>query len=267
VDQLELIYAEQRDRWLHGAQARRAEVIRALLAGEPLAGEEAGATLGYDLRTMHTALVLWAEDDVREADALTALDEAVRALGGGPALTLAAGSRALWAWIPTDGRLGRPSSREAAGAALPPGVRVAAGRTARGVEGFRTSHEDAQLVRRLMPVAGGAARLVSFDDVELACLMSSEPDAMRRFVAHELGDLALREPNAARLRETVRVYLACGANAREAAERLSMHKNTVHYRLARTEELLGHRIAERRLELEVALMLAHTLGDRVLPRD
>jgi DNA-binding PucR family transcriptional regulator len=70
----------------------------------------------------------------------------------------------------------------------------------------------------------------------------------------------------ARLRETARVYLACGANAREAAERLTMHKNTVHYRLSRIEDLLGHPITERRLELEVALTLVHTLGDRILPQ-
>jgi DNA-binding PucR family transcriptional regulator len=140
------------------------------------------------------------------------------------------------------------------------------GRAAAGADGFRTSHQDAQLVRRLMPMAGRTVQVVSFDDVEIACLMSGEPEAMRRLVAHELGELARQDPSAARLRETARVYLACGANAREAAERLNMHKNTVHYRLARIEELLGRPITERRLELEVALMLAHTLGDRVLPR-
>jgi DNA-binding PucR family transcriptional regulator len=94
--------------------------------------------------------------------------------------------------------------------------------------------------------------------------MSSEPGAMRRLVAHALGALAGRDATAARLRETARVYLECGANAREAAERLNMHKNTVHYRLARIEELRGRPITEGRLELEVALMLTHTLGTRVL---
>ena len=61
------------------------------------------------------------------------------------------------------------------------------------------------------------------------------------------------------------VNYQCGGNAREAAERLTMHKNTDHYRLARVEELRGRPVGERRLEFEVALMLAHVFGDRVLP--
>jgi DNA-binding PucR family transcriptional regulator len=268
-DQLEAIYAEERDRWLRGAQARRGELIRSILAGDAIDVEQAGAALGYNLRGVHTALVLWAHGDEAEADALAALEAAVRelvhALEGGRALTLAAGSRALWAWVPTAAEPGSSWWRDVAGASWPPAVQVAAGRAAAGIDGFRSSHHDAQLARRLMPIAGRAGPVVSFDDVELACLMSSEPEAMRRLVTHELGELARRDPNAARLRETARVYLACGANAREAAERLSMHKNTVHYRIARVEELLGRPVTERRLELEVALMLAHTLGDRVLP--
>jgi DNA-binding PucR family transcriptional regulator len=116
----------------------------------------------------------------------------------------------------------------------------------------------------VMAIGDLDARLVLYVDVELACIMSSEPGAMRRLVAHALGALAERDATAERLRETARVYLECGANAREAAERLNMHKNTVHYRLARIEELLGHPVVERRLEFEVSLMLAHTLGNRVL---
>jgi PucR C-terminal helix-turn-helix domain/GGDEF-like domain len=270
LEQLETIYAEQRDRWLSGAQARRAEAVRLLLAGEAVDSEQAAVMLGYDLRSMHTALVLWAQRDEPEADALAGLEDAVRelahALGSKRTLTLSAGSRAVWAWIATDAEAADGPSRDMTSAALPAAVRVAAGRAAAGVEGFRSSHQDAQLVRRLMPIAGQPAQLVRFDDVELTCLMSSEPEAMRRLVAHALGDLARRDPSAARLRETARVYLACGANAREAAERLNMHKNTVHYRLARIEEQLGRPVTERRLELEIALMLAHTLGDRVLPQ-
>jgi hypothetical protein len=269
LDRLEAIYAEERDRWLRGAQARRGELIRSVLAGNAVDGDDAAMVLGYDLHAVHIALVLWAENDESEAEALAALEEAVRelvgAVDGRRALTVAAGSRALWAWIP----IGRASAANApgamSGASLPEYVRAAAGRPAPGIDGFRTSHDDAQLVRRLMPVAQRSAQLVNLDEVELACLISSEPEAMRRLVAHALGELAHHDPNLARLRETARIYLACGANAREAADRLNMHKNTVHYRLARIEELLGHPIGERRLELEVALMLVHTLGDRVLP--
>jgi hypothetical protein len=267
--QLEAIYAQQRDRWLRGAQARRAETIRLLLGGEVVDGETASATLGYDLRRVHAAIVLWTDGEP-DGDALAVLEDAARELArrveGGRPLSLAAGAHAVWAWIPVVGGALGTNAHDRADGWLPDGVRVAVGRAAPGVEGFRTSHQDAQLVRRVMALAARPPRLVSFDEVELVCLISGEPEAMRRLVAHELGELATRDPNVARLRETARVYLACGANAREAAERLTMHKNTVHYRLSRIEDLLGHPITERRLELEVALTLVHTLGDRILPQ-
>ncbi|HXS43660.1 MAG TPA: helix-turn-helix domain-containing protein [Solirubrobacteraceae bacterium] len=262
LDRIEEIYSEERDRWLSGAQARRAELIREILAGEPIEQEPASTALGYDLRRAHVGVVLWTDGE--PADALATLEEAVRELaatqGATATLTVPAGSSALWAWIACDAAPARAP-------ALPAGVWAALGGPARGLAGFRGSHEAAQLVRRLMPFAGRPERLVGFDDVSLACLMAREPAAMRRVVEHELGGLARRDPNTARLRETVRVYLESGANAREAAERLNMHKNTVHYRLARVEELRGRPLGERRLEFEVALTLAHLLGDRALPRD
>jgi hypothetical protein len=268
MDQLEAVYTEERERWLRGAQARRAELIRSVLAGEPIATEEATVGIGHELRRTQSALVLWAEDDAPDTDALAVLEETARdvgiALGAACVLSLPAGSHSLWAWIATDGEPSSPAWDAVKSLLLPAGVHVAAGRSASGIDGFRTSHQDAQLVRRVMAVSDPHERLVRFGEVELACIMSGEPEAMRRLVAYELGELARRDPAAARLRETARVYLECGANAREAAARLNMHKNTVHYRLARIEELLGRRIAERRLELEIALMLAHTLGDRVL---
>jgi DNA-binding PucR family transcriptional regulator len=60
------------------------------------------------------------------------------------------------------------------------------------------------------------------------------------------------------MRETARAFLAAGGNARIAAEALGTHKNTVLYRLTGIEELLGHPIADRRLQLELALMLHDT---------
>jgi hypothetical protein len=49
----------------------------------------------------------------------------------------------------------------------------------------------------------------------------------------------LLEPSASRLAEAVLAYVACGLNAREAADRLGVHLNTVHNRLARVHDLLA----------------------------
>ena len=43
-----------------------------------------------------------------------------------------------------------------------------------------------------------------------------------------------------------------------------MHQNTVYNRVRRAEELLGYPVAERRVELQNALMLADVLGTEVL---
>jgi hypothetical protein len=66
------------------ATARRAETIRALLAGEAVDGERAAAALGYDLRRIHAAFVLWLDRD--DSDALGILEESAR---GSPALSAA----------------------------------------------------------------------------------------------------------------------------------------------------------------------------------
>jgi hypothetical protein len=268
IEMLEEIYTEERERWLRGAHARRGELVRSLLSGDSIGTEEATLGLGHDLRRTQTAFVLWVEGDVPEVEALAVLEETARelatAFSAARVLTIPAGSRALWAWIATDGEPAAEAWEGAATVLLPTGSHAAAGRPAPDVSGFRTSHQDAQLARRLTALGHLPDHLSRFTDVEVACIMAGEPEAMRRFVLHELGPLAARDDNAARLRETARVYLECGGNAREAADRLNMHKNTVHYRLARIEELLGRPIIERRLELEVALMLAHKLGNRVL---
>src|SRR5207247_7656580 len=79
-----------------------------------------------------------------------------------------------------------------------------------------------------------------------------------------LAPLAGRDAAAARLRETLRISLSEGESAPRAAKRLYTHRNTVLHRVARAEELLGHPIADRRLELALALELTHRLGERTL---
>ncbi|MEU6086453.1 helix-turn-helix domain-containing protein [Streptomyces sp. NPDC047085] len=51
----------------------------------------------------------------------------------------------------------------------------------------------------------------------------------------------------------------------KAAESLSVHKNTVLYRMQQVEESLPQPLDERKMPLEVALRVVATLGDRVLP--
>ena len=95
--------------------------------------------------------------------------------------------------------------------------------------------------------------------------MTGDRQALREFVAAQLGPLGARTPAAARLRETLTVYLEDAGNATRAAARLHTHKNTVRYRVQRAEETLGRPVTEDRLALELALRVVQILGDAVLP--
>ena len=44
-----------------------------------------------------------------------------------------------------------------------------------------------------------------------------------------------------------------------------LHKNTVHYRIRKAEEILGRPLQESRLDVELALSACRWLGPAVLP--
>ena len=86
----------------------------------------------------------------------------------------------------------------------------------------------------------------------------------REWVATVLGDLAGDNENDARLRETLRVYLACGSSYKVAAEELNLHFNSVKYRVARAVARRGREIGSDRLDVELALLACHWYGAAVL---
>ncbi|MFD7009787.1 PucR family transcriptional regulator, partial [Rhodococcus jostii] len=188
-----------------------------------------------------------------------------RAAGARPPLTLPAGTSTLWAWFGTDSDPALDKLRDALTRAQP-NVRVAVGPTQPGITGFRRSHDAALTIQRLLSGHPSGARLALYRDLEVTALAAQNPDRAADFVATTLGPLAADTPSAARLRETLRVFLDEADNAPRAAVRLHTHRNTVLQRVARATELLGHPPGERRLALELALELAHQIGPRVLTR-
>ncbi len=82
----------------------------------------------------------------------------------------------------------------------------------------------------------------------------------RAFVERELGGLMDSDDAARRLIATAQVFLEEGASHSRASRRLGIHENTVRYRVKQAEELLGRSVAERTLELRVALALTNVLG-------
>jgi DNA-binding PucR family transcriptional regulator len=91
----------------------------------------------------------------------------------------------------------------------------------------------------------------------------SDVDAARTWVWGTLADLALDDESHARLRNTLQVFLHVGTYT-ATAERLTLHKNSVQYRIRKAEEALGARIEDRRADLELALRACQYLGQAVL---
>ena len=113
--------------------------------------------------------------------------------------------------------------------------------------------------------AGTAAPAVTaFAEVAPLALMTSSLDLLRAWVIETLGPLAADDDHNARLRDTLRVFLQENGSYKTTAERLTLHKNTVQYRVRKAEESLQHPVVQDRLRIELALLAAHWLGVAVL---
>ncbi len=257
----------EREEVLGGALARRAETVHLILDGAPIDPRRASERLGYQLARHHTALVLWAEPAGGTQGALeSAATLLAQAAGARTPLTLPAGTSTLWAWLGTGSEPALDALREAITKAQP-NIRVVVGPARVGIDGFRRSHDAALTMHRLLSGQRGGDRVALYREFEVTTLAARDLDRAAEFVATTLGPLAADTPGAARLRQTLRVFLEEAENAPRTAARLHTHRNTVLQRVTRATELLGHRPGARRLPVELALELAHHLGPRLLARD
>jgi DNA-binding PucR family transcriptional regulator len=261
-EQIDLVVAEylgQRERLLSNEVVERAEAVLAILAREPVPADRAAQVLGMPIDAAHLALVLFPDgDDVALARRATerVLGEAREVFGCRHSLSVAGPDGTVWLWLTREG--GFPSDAAARLAARPlPGasLRLAVGRPAPGLEGFRRSHLAALDALRIARAgAAPAGRVVDHGAVSLLALLSQDGERAKWFAAEELGPLAGEGPELEELRRTVMGFLDTRSQA-ETAARLFLHRNTVRHRLQRAEQLLGHPLAERAEEVWAALRL------------
>jgi hypothetical protein len=108
----------------------------------------------------------------------------------------------------------------------------------------------AEATRALRQAAADGEPVVAIGDVPLLDLLAAGADATTR-------ELAPADTLPGALAETVRAYAAADLNVARAAEALSVHPNTVHYRLKRVEAITGR--DPRRFGQLVELLLAERL--------
>ncbi|GJF32482.1 hypothetical protein KNE206_51820 [Kitasatospora sp. NE20-6] len=284
-------YLAEHDRWLTGNAAARQETVRAILDGEPVDPDTAGQTLGYALAHDHLAITAWCDPTAGATgtDLQQAAVEFLHRNGRTATLVVPTGRTALWAWgsrvvtgrsdsgrsdgglpgglsggLPGGDRSGAGRPAEEA-TAVRAGVHLACGSPHPGPAGFRQSHEEsgrAARVARTNPQ--GSPPVLHYRDIEIAALIGGDLPAARNFVLGELGALADDTPQAGQLRETLRHYLQGERSLMTTAAHMHVARNTVTYRVKRAQQILGHDLTERHLEVHAALAVARALGPAVL---
>jgi sugar diacid utilization regulator len=271
------------------AQQLRDELFEGLLQGraqdEQVALERA-VRLGYEPRRTYRVLVLVADDPGSREQRPESLTRRRHLLEGlaelfkrrAPGSIGMARRDDLVVLVPepdvSDGHprrlsapaeLGRIAVQQAEAVAPTWQVTVGLGDVCHGATEIARSHEQA---RRAVDTArrfGRRGDVVTFEELGLYRLLFhvKDPGELRGFVDQVLGPLlAYDQRHQAHLVLTLSTYLAHNGNLQATARELSLHVNSVAYRLQRVQTIadLNLELAEDRLLAQVALKIADGLG-------
>ncbi|PYE15488.1 DNA-binding PucR family transcriptional regulator [Williamsia limnetica] len=255
-------YVAELDRRQHQERVERADLVRALVAGERINQGRAERVLRHRLTGVQVGFVCWSGD--RGVDLEKVARRVASALGAETALVMQDGPLAVQGWVAV-------ASGAAAGApslpadAIGSSAHVAIGSAHSGVPGFRTSHHEALRARRVVELSGRAApSLTRFPDVALVDLLSRDVEAAKAFVQSELGELARDDTRQRDERTALLAVLDAQGSLMSAARTIDVHRNTVLQRVRRAEQRRGLSASARVAELHAALRLCEVLGASVL---
>jgi DNA-binding PucR family transcriptional regulator len=253
-----------RERAQLGAPASQARLalVRRVLAGENVGPMLARREFDFDITSPHVAAIVWSDRiGPRDLDALRAvaddLHQALRPPWPGRPLTVTPNQSTLWGWFPTQ-IFERPV---VTGITPPAGIRVAVGVPRAQADGFRDSHQQAELAQELMRRMPYSRELqvATYQQLEVLSLATADGERANQFVQGTLDRLLEADPV---LRDTLRVYLREQFNVSRTARALFAHRNTVLARIQRAEQLLNVSLAEHALEVALALEIEHRLWPR-----
>jgi hypothetical protein len=242
-----LLHQQEAARIRQRGDARRYEVVAALLDGSTIDPTGLSAALGgYPVGGSHVALI----GHSMTTDSIAALEPALLLVAGrvgsaSPVL-VRPGGRGLWAWAAAS-RVPDIDTAEIDADA----VRVTVGGPALHLEGFVQAHLDARATQRVALACRRGRAVTRYDDVAALTLLAHDSVAAQRFALHTLAGLG--QESAGKLRATVRAVLTSNGGADAVAASLGVHRNTVRYRLAQAERLIGMPVQSRPGDLLLAL--------------
>ncbi|HZU77394.1 MAG TPA: helix-turn-helix domain-containing protein, partial [Dehalococcoidia bacterium] len=145
-------------------------------------------------------------------------------------------------------------------------VTAGIGRTASTVAELRLSYRDAEQALNLGLRVGAAGRSIRMSQLGLHRLLSTmaQSSELLDFYEHTVGSLVRYDArHGGELMATLDAFFACNGSPTDAAQRLSLHRNTVLYRLRRIEEVGRLRLDDpaTRLNLHLCLRIGDVLPD------
>jgi hypothetical protein len=252
-------YGDELERAGRSPEQRRVELVRGLLDGGALERPE----LDYDLDAWHLAAIATGAGAARVLSELAAgVDRRL--------LSVKQGEQSVWAWLGGSERLAFAEVERVLAGLAPggPGVGVvlALGEPARGIEGWRLTHRQAQaalLVALHRPARPGV--LTRYGDVVLLAAALKDETLATALLNIYLSPLKDARGGERVLRETLRAYLAAERNVSSTAAALGVVRKTVDTRLRTIEERLGKTLHPCPAELEIALELDEIAAEPLEP--
>ena len=255
------IYEAERRRWEANPGGARAVRLRTVLRDQDIDLRTAEQMLGVSLGGWHLAMIVWtAPDTPHPTEILRGAVGGVAHAAKGVPLTAVIDGHSWWAWISTPSKPTLDTDRLDADLRAQGGVRVAVGEPGCGLAGFRQTFREADAARRFALATRRPHRLTLHADTAVAGLLVDRLPEVNAWAQRVLGALMGDDDSSARLRDTLLTFLDAQGSYTDAAARMHVHKNTVHYRIRKAEGILGRSVAHNRLETELALTICAQLG-------
>ena len=263
------------------ASKYRAEFLRDALVGRAGSHEEAlghASSLGWTLRTPMVVVVAETDEDdtdtTRPPEEVRALQERfarawIRAVTVRDPQTPVVGLRAE---VVTILGVADDAGTETIMRSIGDLVRVVRGdggggrrtfatgvsRPALSVSDLPRAYDEARKAVSVGRQMHGNSAVTHFDGLGIFRLLAQVADSadLRRFVGEALGELATDDHTEnADLRHTLEVLIDTNLNVAESARRLFFHYNTLRYRIAKLERMVGPFTTDAELRLTLALAL------------
>ncbi|MCZ8382255.1 PucR family transcriptional regulator ligand-binding domain-containing protein [Mycobacterium sp. CPCC 205372] len=129
-----------------------------------------------------------------------------------------------------------------------------------------TAYQEARTALRLGPRVSGTGAVTAYGELGLFRLLAQVgDDELQTFAEETLGPvLRMSEPERSEMFQTLETLIKHNMNMAEAARNLHFHYNTLRYRLAKLERLLGPFSTSTPLAIQIGIALQITEMQRIL---